>query len=149
MKVSTDQKFPAQWKYGEARFDGRGRKRPIIWTSLILCLIIFPGGSLAQTSADASNPTDLKKLSVEDLMDVEVTSVSLYAENLLDAPSAIQVVTDDDIRRSGASSIPEALRVADNLEVAQKSSTGWGISARGFNTDLANKLLVCPCASWE
>jgi iron complex outermembrane receptor protein len=142
MKVSTDQKFPAQWKYGEARFDGRGRKRPIIWTSLILCLIIFPGGSLAQTSADASNPTDLKKLSVEDLMDVEVTSVSLYAENLLDAPSAIQVVTDDDIRRSGASSIPEALRVADNLEVAQKSSTGWGISARGFNTDLANKLLV-------
>ncbi|MDB6094133.1 MAG: TonB-dependent receptor plug [Verrucomicrobia bacterium] len=75
-------------------------------------------------------------------MTIEVTSVSRHAERLLDAPSAIQVVTGDDIRRSGALTIPEALRLADNLDVAQKGSHDWGISARGFNTELANKLLV-------
>lgn len=75
-------------------------------------------------------------------MDIEVTSVSKSPEKLLEAAAAIQVVTDEDIRRSGASSIPEALRLADNLDVAQKGSHAWGISARGFNTDSANKLLV-------
>ena len=63
-------------------------------------------------------------------------------EKLLEAASAIQVITQEDIRRSGATSIPEALRLADNLQVAQKNSHDWAISARGFNTDLANKLLV-------
>lgn len=75
-------------------------------------------------------------------MDLEVTSVSKRPERLLEAPSAIQVVTGDEIRRSGASSIPEALRLAGNLQVAQKDAHSWGISARGFNTDSANKLLV-------
>jgi iron complex outermembrane receptor protein len=84
----------------------------------------------------------LKQLDVEDLMNVEVTSVARHPEKLLQAASAIQVITQDDIRRSGATSLPEALRLADNLQVAQKNSHDWGISARGFNTDLANKLLV-------
>src|SRR5205823_12186937 len=57
-------------------------------------------------------------------------------------PSAIQVLTQEDIRRSGASSIPEALRLAPNLQVAQVNSSSWAISARGFNNGLANKLLV-------
>jgi iron complex outermembrane receptor protein len=84
----------------------------------------------------------LKKLSVEQLMDLEVTSVSRGPEKLSGTASAIQVVTGDEIRRSGAASIPEALRLAGNLDVAQKNSHDWGISARGFNTELANKLLV-------
>ncbi len=103
------------------------------------------GLCLAATSTQAQQaPTvsALKKLSVEQLMDIEVTSVSRTAEKLLDVPSAIQVVTGEDIRRSGATSIPEALRLADNLAVAQKNSHDWAISARGFNTELANKLLV-------
>ncbi len=75
-------------------------------------------------------------------MDVEVTSVSRHPEKLLQSASAIQVITREDIRRSGATSIPEALRLADNLEVAQKNAHDWAISARGFNTALANKLLV-------
>lgn len=75
-------------------------------------------------------------------MDIEVTSVTKEPEKILNADSAIQVVTNDDIDRSGASSIPEALELADNLEVAQKNSHDWAISARGFNTDLGNKLLV-------
>jgi len=71
-----------------------------------------------------------------------VTSVSKSPEKLSEAASAIQVITGDDIRRSGASSIPEALRLADNLDVAQQNSHDWSISARGFNAGLANKLLV-------
>jgi iron complex outermembrane recepter protein len=73
---------------------------------------------------------------------LEVISVTRHPEKLLNAASAIQVITQEDIRRSGATSIPEALRLADNLQVAQKNSHDWAISSRGFNTALANKLLV-------
>ena len=97
----------------------------------------------APAEADGSSTIgDLKRLNVEDLMNVEVTSVARHPEKLIGAASAIQVITQEDIRRSGATSIPEALRLADNLQVAQKNSHDWAISARGFNTDLANKLLV-------
>ncbi len=75
-------------------------------------------------------------------MNVKVTSVSKQPQNLLQAPSAIQVITNDDIRRSGATTLPEALRLADNLEVAQINAHDWAISARGFDANLANKLLV-------
>ena len=75
-------------------------------------------------------------------MNQDVTSVSKEPEPLGQAPAAIQVITNDEIRRSGASSLPEALRLADNLEVAQQNAHDWAISARGFNTGLSNKLLV-------
>ncbi len=88
------------------------------------------------------SPGALKKMSLEQLMDMDVTSVSKQPEPYGQAPAAIVVITNDEIRRSGASSIPEALQLADNLEVAQKDSHDWSISARGFNTDLSNKLLV-------
>jgi iron complex outermembrane receptor protein len=95
-------------------------------------------------AADSGSPSigDLKQLNVEDLMNVEVTSVARHPQKLLGSASAIQVITQEDIRRSGATSIPEALRLADNLQVAQKNSHDWAISARGFNTALSNKLLV-------
>ncbi|MDB6168345.1 MAG: TonB-dependent receptor, plug [Verrucomicrobia bacterium] len=96
----------------------------------------------AQVGTVPDSLTSLKKLSVEELMDIEVTSVSRHPEKLLEAASAVQVVSGDDIRRFGALTLPEALRLADNLDVAQKNSHDWGISARGFNTELANKLLV-------
>src|SRR4029079_1738160 len=79
---------------------------------------------------------------LEDLSNIEITSVSRQPERILDAPAAITVITSEDIRRSGATNIPEALRLADNLTVAQKNSHDWAISARGFNSSLANKLLV-------
>ena len=75
-------------------------------------------------------------------MDLDVTSVARAPEPYAEAPAAIDVVTSDEIRRSGASSIPEALELADNLEVAQKNTHDWAISARGFDTALSNKLLV-------
>ncbi len=84
----------------------------------------------------------LKQLNVEDLLQIEVTSVSRHPAPLAQAPSAIQVSTQAEIRRSGATSLPAALRLADNLQVAQRGARGWAISARGFNTELANKLLV-------
>ncbi|HSZ07206.1 MAG TPA: TonB-dependent receptor plug domain-containing protein [Steroidobacteraceae bacterium] len=102
--------------------------------------------SLCAAAAAADNAPstigELKQLNLEDLMNVQVTSVARHPEKLIDAASAIQVITQEDIRRSGATSIPEALRLADNLQVAQKNSHDWAISARGFNTALANKLLV-------
>lgn len=104
--------------------------------------IAFAPSLPAQVANAGPSVSSLKQLSVEELMDIEVTSVSRHAEKLLEASAAIQVVTSEDIRRSGATTIPEALRLAGNLDVAQKNSHDWAISARGFNTELANKLLV-------
>jgi iron complex outermembrane receptor protein len=98
--------------------------------------------TLRQPSDSGTSATLLKKLSVEELMNVVVTSVSRRPEPLSRVASAIQVVTQDDIRRSGATSLPEALRLASNLQVAQVDSRQWAISARGFNSTTANKLLV-------
>ena len=84
----------------------------------------------------------LKKMSVDELMDLEVTSVSKRPEKLSEVASAIQVITGDDIRRAGATSLPEALRLASNLEVAQVDARQWAISARGFNNVFADKMLV-------
>lgn len=101
---------------------------------------------LAVTAAGQSNDpvkvARIKRLSFEELLNVEVSSVSGHAEKIPQTPSAIQVITGEDIHRSGASSLPEALRLASNLEVAQVNSHDWAISARGFNNTLANKLLV-------
>src|SRR5690606_37083508 len=82
------------------------------------------------------------RMSVEDLMNIEVTSVARRPERLADAPAAVQVITREQIRRSGATTLVEALRLAHNLQVAQRGSGSWAVSARGFNTELANKLLV-------
>jgi iron complex outermembrane recepter protein len=105
-----------------------------------LGLIILAEPGFAQQPDSATQA--LKTLSIEQLMNLEVTSVSKRPERLAQAASAIQVITQEDIRRSGASSLPEALRLATNLQVAQVDSRQWAISARGFNSTTANKLLV-------
>jgi iron complex outermembrane receptor protein len=108
--------------------------------SIVAALSLRP--LLADADGDAPTIGELKGLSVEQLMNIPVNSVARHPEKLLDSASAVQVITQEDIRRSGATSIAEALRLADNLQVAQKNSHDWAISARGFNTALANKLLV-------
>jgi iron complex outermembrane receptor protein len=105
-------------------------------------LAICMGSAPAEANSGSPTIGELKQLNVEDLMNIQVTSVARHPEKLIEAASAIQVITQEDIRRSGATSIPEALRLADNLQVAQKNSHDWAISARGFNTKLGNKLLV-------
>ena len=82
---------------------------------------------LGQTPPPLPSLNALKQMSVEQLMDIEVTSVSKRPEKLSEVASAIQVITGDDIRRAGATSIPEALRLASNLEVAQIDSRQWAI----------------------
>ena len=86
-------------------------------------------------------------MSLEDLTNVEVTSVSKTAEPLSQAPAAIYVITHDEIIRSGAANIAEALRLAPNLEVRRITSTDYAVTARGFggnqaDQNFSNKLLV-------
>src|SRR5947209_10514264 len=85
---------------------------------------------------------DVTNLSMEDLMNMQVTSVSKRTQKVADAAAAVFVITQEDIRRSGARSIPEALRLAPGLEVARIDSNKWAIASRGFNGRFDNKLLV-------
>src|SRR3982074_1142552 len=93
-------------------------------------------------SAAGQNLPDVTAMSVEDLMNVQVTSVSKRSQKLADAAAAIFVITQEDIRRSGAGSIPEALCMVPGLQVARIDENKWAISSRGFNGRFANKLLV-------
>jgi iron complex outermembrane receptor protein len=106
---------------------------------LILALPALAGATQEETRVE---PTELKKLSIEELMEVDVTSVSRRSERASRAAAAVTVITAEDIRRSGVTSLPEALRLANSLHVARFDSRTWAISARGFNISTANKLLV-------
>lgn len=116
--------------------DGRCRRPAVM---VMLAMAAIPGLHAAEAADTIGN---LKQLDVEALLNIEVMSVTRHAAPLAEAPSAIQVITQAQIRRSGATTLAEALRLADNLQVAQRGAQGWAITARGFNTDLANKLLV-------
>ena len=100
--------------------------------------------TLSAVAAQAADTiAELRNLSIEDLGEIEVTSVTKHAEPLSEAPAAIYVITNDDIRRYGATSLGATLRLAPNLEVAQLDALSFAISARGFNsTEASNKLLV-------
>jgi iron complex outermembrane receptor protein len=95
--------------------------------------------------APAVQVDEFADLSIEELANISVTSVSRRPERLQDAPASVFLITADDIRRSGARSLPEVLRLAPNLQVARTSNTGYAISARGMNgtsNSPPNKLLV-------
>lgn len=92
--------------------------------------------------AGANDLALLADLSIEELADVQITSVSRHAERLGDAAASVYVITADALRRSGATSLPQALRLAPNLQVAQIDAGQYAISARGFNNAIGNKLLV-------
>ena len=98
--------------------------------------------SLAISARAQNPPEDLSKLSVEDLMNVEVTSVSKKEQKVSQTAAAIFVITQDDIHRSGANNIPDLLRMVPGVNVAQINSNIWAISVRGFNGEFSNKLLV-------
>jgi len=100
---------------------------------------LLAGNAMAQ---DQKAVPDVTAMSMEDLMNMQVTSVSKRSQKVADAPAAIFVITQDDIRRSGATSIPEALRLAPGLEVARIDQNKWAIGSRGFNGRFDNKLLV-------
>ncbi|HEX7523005.1 MAG TPA: TonB-dependent receptor, partial [Candidatus Deferrimicrobium sp.] len=86
--------------------------------------------------------SDLTEMSIEELMNINVYSVSRRLQRLQDSAAAVFVITGEDIRRSGATSIPEALRMAPGIDVARVDGNKWAITSRGFNSLFANKLLV-------
>jgi iron complex outermembrane recepter protein len=111
--------------------------------ALALLALTLASSALAQQASTAA----LKKLSVDELMNLEVTSASKTAEPLSEAPAAIFVITRDEILRSGAKSVPEMLRLAPNLQVMQLGASSYTITARGFSGNSADqnfsdKLLV-------
>ncbi len=103
--------------------------------AIVLMLLLLPAPLAA---ADV----DLYELGLAELMNVEITSVSRKKQNMADAAAAVYVINREDIRDSGASSVPELLRQVPGLNVAQVTSNRWAISARGFNGLFSNKLLV-------
>src|SRR4051812_11335332 len=116
---------------------------PVFHAGLVLAFVttvraLDISGSAPTNAAIAS----YKKMSLDELLNQEVTTVSRTPEKLLRSASAVQVVTSDDIHRAGPQSLPEALRLAYNLDVAQAASSSWSVSARGFNASVGNKLLV-------
>lgn len=93
-------------------------------------------------SGQQRSASQLADLSLEELANIQITSVSRRAERLVDAPASVYVITGEEIRRSGVTSLPEALRLAPNLQVARVDARQYAITARGFNNTIANKLLV-------
>lgn len=108
------------------------------WAAAVL--LAFAGAAAASERFQTAR--SLIDLSLEQLSNIVVTSVSRREEPLSRAAASIYVISAEDIRRSGASSLPEALRLAPNLQVARVDASQYAISARGFNSTIANKLLV-------
>lgn len=107
----------------------------------VLCALTL--ASIAR-SAPAAEPSIsyLKKLTLEELLDLEVTTVSRRAERFAEAASAITVLSDEEIQRSGATTLADLMRLATGLHVARSDGRAWAIASRGFNLVASNKLLV-------
>ena len=114
---------------------------PGLFALAVMSLTVIPGWADQHIPSQA-NDEDLMELSLEDLLDIKVTSVSKKAQSLSEAAAAVFVISQDDIRRSGVTTIPEALRMVPGVQVARIDANKWAISARGFNGRFANKLLV-------
>jgi iron complex outermembrane recepter protein len=93
-------------------------------------------------AANLDQLAELKRMSVEELLNVEVTSVSRREEGLRNAAAAVAVITHADLRRSGATHMPDALRLVPGLHVGRQNSSSWAVSARGFSSVNSEKLLV-------
>jgi len=111
-------------------------------SALATALLLGPAGPAAAAQNVTASTGELKRLSIEELMDIEVTSVSRTPETLSSAAAAISVVTNEDIHRSGATTLPEALRGVPGLHVARRNSNSWAVSSRGFSSINSEKLLV-------
>lgn len=120
----------------------RSWTRRIACACALACLLAGPAGARQESGGKGAAAADLKKLSIEELMEIDVTSVSRRAERLNQAAAAIVVVTQEDLRRAGVNSLPEALRLINSLQVARQTQRSWAINARGSNTTTSNKLLV-------
>src|SRR5688572_21953674 len=118
------------------RRPGSVAMRKAVWAAVLLACL------RPSVAAELPSTRELTELSLEALANMEITSVSRRAERLSDAPASIFVITAEQIRRSGAVSLPEALRLAPNLHVAQANANDYNFNARGINSCPPNRLLV-------
>ncbi len=110
-------------------------------SALFFCLLLFSFGS-SPSYARVPQTTRLVDLSLEELGNINITSASKKEQRLADTAAAIYVITGDAARRSGKRSLPDILRLAPNVQVAQITANSYAITIRGFNSSSANKLLV-------
>ncbi len=128
----------AEQSLNRSRRSGVARSLAILRFGLcVLLLAPLASGARAQ-----KHPEDLTTVSIESLMQMEVTSVSKKQEQFSQTAAALYVITQEDIRRSGATSIPELLRMVPGLDVAHIDANTWAISARGLNDRFTSKMLV-------
>src|SRR5450755_3034575 len=116
-----------------------GFGRQAVHLGFVLALGVF---AISIGAAQAPSQTDLSRMDVEDLMNIKVTSVSKREQSLSKTAAAVFVINQEDIRRSGATNIPDLLRMVPGLEVAQINANTWAITSRGFNGQFSNKVLV-------
>lgn len=122
----------------------RPQARLLFYTLTTLCLLslgLSAKGTAAETVSHHSTEA-LLSLSIEELLRLEITSAAKKPQTISNTAAAIFVITQEDIRRCGATSIPEALRLAPGVNVARIDGNKWAITIRGFNGRFANKLLV-------
>ena len=111
--------------------------------ALFVSFLVVSGFSDARRAAAGTPQTpSLGRLSLEDLGNIEVTTVSKTPEEVRRTPAAIHVITREDIRRSGAASIPEILRMVPGVNVARIDSTHWSVGVRGFGDQFSKSVLV-------
>ncbi len=110
------------------------RIAPLVTTIFMALAPLHAGGP--------AGARDLADASLEDLMNIEVTTVSKKEQKLSQAPAAIYVITQEDIRRSGMTAVPDLLRMVPGLQGGQMQGGSWGVSARGFNSQDSDKMLV-------
>lgn len=109
----------------------------VLSVCFVLSFVLCPSALLADGAGN-----DLAFLSIDELMDIEVISVGKKPQKLVYSNAAIYVVNQEQIRRSGALSVPEVLRLVPGVQVARFDANKWAITIRGFNRRFANKLLV-------
>jgi iron complex outermembrane recepter protein len=108
---------------------------------LLTLAVALTGGTAAAADTQPAGQ-ELKKLSIEELMDIDVTLTARRPEPVRVASAAVSVITGDDIRRAGVTTIADAIALADGVHVARFNNATWAITSRGFNQNTANKLLV-------
>ncbi len=115
-------------------------RRSVLALSIVLTGLLIP--TLAASQEYQPNGEPLKQLSLAELGNVEVTTASKEPEKILKTPAAIFVLTQDDIRRSGATSIPDVLRLVPGVEVARINSNQWSVNIRGLGSGFSKSVLV-------
>ncbi len=114
---------------------------------LVVLTLSLPGPITSQSKVlggqqEANGQSDFFEMSIEELMDIQIITASKKEEKLFEVPAAAYVITSEDIRHSGATSIPDALRMVPGLQVARMNANKWAITSRGFNHEFADKMLV-------